>query len=143
MANIRHIRPACKRIAQPRRRWGCYFTRAQACRGTLGEAGGHRGRQWGHRNIAAQVPQPDGAVAPAAAPTAAAARPLLRVLMLRMMRGSARTRGGVTTSRRVTGGAQEHQSVNAHARGAAAADELLLAVRTRPYCTAAVIRALR
>ena len=49
-----------------------------------------------------------------------AARPLLRVLMLRMMRGSARTRGGVTTSRRVTGGAQEHQSVNAHARGAAA-----------------------
>jgi hypothetical protein len=41
-----------------RRRWGSYFTRAQACRGTLGEAGGHRGRQWGDRNIRAQVPYP-------------------------------------------------------------------------------------
>ena len=50
--------------------------------------------------------------------------------------GSARTRGGVTTSRRVTGGAQEHQSVNAHARSAAAADELLLAVRIASASTA-------
>ena len=59
-----------------------------------------------------------------------------QTLMLRVMRGSTRTRGGVTTSRRVTGGAQEHQSVNAHARSAAAADELLLAVRIASASTA-------
>jgi hypothetical protein len=43
--------------AKLRRRWDSYFRRAQACRTTPGEAGGHRGRQWGPPNIAAQVPQ--------------------------------------------------------------------------------------
>ena len=50
--------------------------------------------------------------------------------MLRMMRGSARTRGGVTTSRRVTGGAQEHQSVNAHARARPPDEQLAVRIAT-------------
>eukprot|EP01047_Picozoa_sp_COSAG01_P034629 COSAG01_NODE_2609_length_7389_cov_19.579467_11_plen_94_part_00 len=50
---------ACSHIssqAAAQRRWGSDFRGAQACRATPGEAGGHRGRQWGHRNIRAQVP---------------------------------------------------------------------------------------
>ena len=61
-----HIAPVGRPSSPARRRWGSYFRRAQACRATPGEAGGHRGRQWGHRNIAAQVPQP--AVTPPCVP---------------------------------------------------------------------------
>jgi hypothetical protein len=48
---------------------GSYFRRAQACRAT---PGGHQGRQWGHRNIAAQVPATIGSSAPVWPPAAPA-----------------------------------------------------------------------